>query len=100
MEIPQAIKEKKLLTFRYDGHPRTVEPHTYGIDEKDQKALCAYQVRGSSRSGEYRGWKTFHLTKMSSVVVSSESFASARPGYKRNDRGFKTIFAQLQGPAT
>ena len=95
MEISRAIHEKRLLTFRYDGHPRTVEPHTYGIDIKGHKALCAYQVRGSSTSGEYRGWKTFHLEKMSSIAVSPEQFESARPGYKRDDRGFQTILAQL-----
>lgn len=32
MSIADAIRTRKLLQFSYDGYPRTVEPHTYGID--------------------------------------------------------------------
>ncbi len=95
MEISQAITEKLLLTFSYDGHHRTVEPHTLGIDSKGHLALRAYQVAGSSSSGEYRGWKMFHVSEVSGLAVCSENFASARPGYKRGDHAFSAIHSQL-----
>ena len=95
MELSRAIREKRLLPFSYDGFQRTVEPHTYGLDKKGHKAVRAYQVGGASSSGEYRGWKMFHLSGMSSLSVSSTNFASARPGYKPGDKAFSTIYAQL-----
>ena len=95
MEISRAINERLLLAFSYDGYHRTVEPHTLGIDSKGHLALRAYQVDGGSSSGEYRGWKMFHVSEMSGLTVRSESFASARPGYKRGDNGFSAIHAQL-----
>ncbi len=95
MEISQAIAGKQLITFSYDGYSRTVEPHTYGIDGKGHKALRAYQVGGGSSSGEYRGWKLFHVSEMRGLAVLPETFSSARQGYKRGDNAFSTIYAQL-----
>ena len=95
MDISQAIANKHLITFNYDGYSRTVEPHTYGIDGKGHKALRAYQVGGGSSSGEYRGWKLFHVSEMRGVTVMQDTFASARSGYKRGDTAFSAIHAQL-----
>ena len=95
MEISRAITEKRLLTFSYDGFQRTVEPHTFGVDKKGHEAVRAYQVGGGSSSGEYRGWKMFHVSEMSGLSVSSTNFASARPDYKPGDKAFSTIYAQL-----
>jgi len=95
MEIARAIKEKRLITFRYQGNLRTVEPHTYGFHTNGHEALCAYQVQGASQSGAHSGWKTFRIAGISSIVVSSDRFLSARPGYKHDDGAFKTILAQL-----
>ena len=95
MEISRAIREKRLLTFSYDGYSRTVEPHTYGIDVKGHESVRAYQVGGGSSSGEYRGWKMFHVSEMSGLSVTSAHFASARLDYKPGDKAFSTIYAQL-----
>ncbi len=95
MDISQAIAGRKLVTFSYDGYSRTVEPHTYGIDGKGHKAVRAYQVAGGSSSGEYRGWKLFHVSDMRGLTALAETFSSARPGYKRGDTAFSTIYAQL-----
>jgi len=95
MDISQAIAGKQLLAFTYDGYNRTVEPHTYGIDDKGHKALRAYQVGGGSSSGEYRGWKLFHVSDMHGLTVLAETFSHARQGYKRGDKAFSTIYAQL-----
>lgn len=95
MDISQAIKEKHLLAFNYDGYPRTVEPHTYGVDGKGHEAVRAYQVAGGSSSGEYRGWKLFHVAEMRSLQLLPETFMSARQGYSRNDKAFSIIYAEL-----
>lgn len=93
--IISAIQNKHALSFIYDRYSRVVEPHTYGVDSKGHAALRAYQVRGGSESGEYIGWKLFHVNEMHGLTVLSEHFAGARPKYKRGDSAFSTIHAQL-----
>lgn len=95
MNIKNAIQTKCLLSFVYDGFQRVVEPHTYGIDTKGHSALRAYQVRGGSESGEYIGWKLFHVDQMHQVTVVTQHFSGPRPKYTRGDKAFRVIHAQL-----
>lgn len=95
MSIASAIQGQHLLSFSYEGYPRTAEPHTYGIDGKGHHALRAYQVAGGSSSGEYAGWKLFHVNEMHGLFVLPQRFAGPRPGYKQGDKAFSTILAQL-----
>lgn len=95
MNITDAIGHRHLLTFRYDGFLRIVEPHTYGTDRKGHEALRAYQVSGGSDSGESVGWKIFHVGDMRGLSTLPDSFSGPRPGYKRGDRAFAVIRAQL-----
>lgn len=95
MSIATAIQGRNLLSFMYDGYRRMVEPHTYGTDTKGHTALRAYKVGGGSESGEYVGWKLFHTNEMHGVTVQPLTFAGTRPGYKRGDKAFASIKAQL-----
>lgn len=95
MDIERAIQSRHLVTFKYDGFLRTVEPHTYGIDSKGHLALRAYQVGGGSESGEYIGWKLFHVAEISGFSELSRSFDGPRPGHKRGDKAFKDIGTEL-----
>lgn len=95
MPITTAIRNRQLLSFSYDGFVRTVEPHCYGIDNNRHEALRAYQVGGGSESGEYVGWKLFHVSEMRGVTVLQEHFANPRPKYKKGDSAFSTIYAEL-----
>jgi len=95
MQIKTAIQGKAQLTFTYDGFQRVVELHTYGVDTKGHTALRAYQVSGGSESGEYVGWKLFHVDQMRQVSIASNHFLAPRPKYKRGDSSFQVIHAQL-----
>lgn len=95
MQIKTAIQNKQLLSFVYDGYSRVVEPHTYGLDKKGHPALRAYQIRGGSESGEYIGWKLFHVNEIRNLSVLQEHFTHARSDYKRNDSFFYSIYTQL-----
>jgi len=64
-------------------------------DIKGHLALRAYQVSGGSESGEYVGWKLFHVQNMQSVAVQPTTFAGARTGYKQGDKAFTSIRAQF-----
>lgn len=95
MSIATAVQGHNLLSFMYDGYRRTVEPHAYGTDKQGHSALRAYQVGGGSESGQYVGWKLFHTNEMHGVTVQPQTFAGPRPGYKRGDKAFASIKAQL-----
>ena len=95
MSIASAIQNRNLISFNYDGHSRTVEPHTYGNDGKGHPAVRAFQILGGSNSGEYVGWRMFHVNEMRGLSILPQQFAGPRPGYKRGDKAFSTILAQL-----
>jgi hypothetical protein len=95
LTLATAIQGRNLLFFIYGGFRRIVEPHTFGMDAKGHKALRAYQVGGGSESGEYIGWKQFHASEMYDVTLQAQTFAGPRPGFKRGDKAFASITAQL-----
>jgi len=95
MIIERAIQNRHLLAFTYDGFSRTVEPHTCGIDSKGHRALRAFQVGGGSESGEYIGWKIFHVDEILGLSQLPRTFDGPRPGFKRGDSAFRVITAEL-----
>ena len=94
-DICDAISNLNLINFHYDGHPRVVELHTYGLDTKGHRALRAFQVRGSSKSGQGPYWRIFHRDKMHDITVLQETFAGQRDGYRKGDPFFSTILCEL-----
>lgn len=93
--ICQAIQEKRLLDFTYEGHHRVVEPHAYGVNTKDHNALRCYQVGGSSDSHKQPYWRLFLESEIRGLTMLPQQFANARQGYKRNDKDLERIFCQL-----
>jgi predicted DNA-binding transcriptional regulator YafY len=95
MSIASAIRDRKILSFNYDGFNREVEPHCLGIDKKGHPALRAYQIAGGSESGEYVGWKMFHLNEIKNLRVLEKAFESPRREYKRGDKDMIQIQAEV-----
>ena len=95
MGIGDAIRQKKLLSFTYDGYARVVEPHTYGRDKKGELMLRAFQIQGGSKSNDPFEWKVFCERDMRNVRVLDQHFTTPRPGYRRGDRLFTQILAEL-----
>ena len=93
--IVKAIKEKKLLELIYKKIRRTVEPHAYGITKTGYKKFTCYQVKGSHSTSKPHDWVYLDGSKISNLVLLEDSFAGARPGYKRDDPEMVTIYAQL-----
>lgn len=93
--IGQAIRNRQVLTFTYDGYPRTVEPHCHGITTAGNEALRCYQTAGGSSSGKVPGWHMMTTDKIIGLTVSPSVFAGPRLEYKKGDRGMSTIFEQL-----
>ncbi|MBA3599396.1 MAG: hypothetical protein H0W40_18790 [Methylibium sp.] len=89
--IATALRERQLLAFVYDGQPRAVEPHIYGLSGSGRPALSAYQVAGGSASGEPLGWKLFHVSEMRQVKLLAAHFAGPRPDYNARDKAFRSV---------
>ena len=84
--IIDAIEQRRTLKFRYHNEVRLAEPHTFGRDKNEHKALSAYQIN--------KGWRFFHLADMREVTTG-DHFPAARPGYVRFDSRMEHIWAQL-----
>lgn len=76
--IEQAMASKKLVEFRYSGHPRVVELHVFGVNGGITQVL-GYQVGGSSGSGGIPEWRRFDMQKMTGLKILEESFPGRRP---------------------
>lgn len=77
--VRDAMGRRLLLQFEYEGLPRIVEPHAYGILD-GHRQLLAYQVGGACRSGHIPDWRVFDLDKATLVQVMDRAFAGRRPG--------------------
>jgi hypothetical protein len=94
--ICQAITEKRLLQFRYNGHTRVVEPHLVGLNLDDHKALSAFLVRGHTNSAKQPYWRSYLLSKIRELIVLDETFFEPRRGYNPRDPHMKRIYCRLE----
>ncbi len=93
--ICEAIKKMKILSFTYNGHERTVEPHAHGVTTAGNECLRCYQVAGGSSSGKVPDWKLMTADKMSDLQMSQNGFSKPRDGYNKGDKGMSTICCEL-----
>ena len=93
--ICDAIYHRSVLEFTYHGHPRTVEPHAYGVSWAQNEVLRCYQTDGTSRSGMVPCWRWMMVGEIESIFVSKGHFVGERTGYARGDKGMSTIFCEL-----
>lgn len=78
--ICAAIKNKEVLSFTYSRTVRTVEPHLLGYDGDGDLTLSAWQLSGTGT-----GWRDFHVSKLSGLATTGDSFAGPRRGYNPHD---------------
>lgn len=89
-EICAAIRNKKVITFTYNRTVRYVEPHLLGYDSDDDLTLSAWQIQGTGT-----GWRDFHVSKLSGLSTTGQSFSGPRPGYNPQDGTIKRIVCRL-----
>lgn len=95
LTIIAALSEKRRLSFSYDGHPRIVEPHCYGITKAGKEAIRCYQVSDAGMKPDGNPWHLMNVSMMEDLHILAESFSDPRPGYKKGDEVMTTIFVQL-----
>ncbi|MES2765368.1 MAG: WYL domain-containing protein [Bacteroidota bacterium] len=94
-KIIEAINERRIIGFYYDGGYRTVEPYVYGVSGTGHEVLRAYQLGGHSDSGEHEGWKLFKTSRIKNLVETGEFFTDVRSDFNKEDPAVKEIFAEI-----
>ncbi len=89
--ICAAIRSKSVITFRYDGSVRTVEPHQLGFDRDGDLTLSAWQLSGGSSVG----WRDFHIANASGTATNGQSFLGPRRGYNPQNQKMSRILCGL-----
>lgn len=90
-QICDAIRQKRIISFRYKGAIRTVEPHCVGYDKDGDLTLSAWQLSGGSGVG----FRDFHVGKLSALTITDRTFSIARQGYNPNDRTLSQVVCRL-----
>jgi hypothetical protein len=93
--ICEAIANRTLLAFEYDGHTRIVAPYLHGVGHRKVDILRAVQVGGWSRSGQFGVGKLWTVTKMVEVRSTGESFQPDDPSYNPDDTAMLRIHCRV-----
>lgn len=93
-QICEAIRDRKLIQFQYEGLSRVVEPYCYGIATTGNELVRAYQVEGSSSTGKLE-WKFFDIDKIIDLEVLDESFNVNNSDFKPNDPVILEVFCAV-----
>lgn len=94
--ICEAIRERRVLEFEYQGKPRVVEPYTHGLSTRGAEVMRAIQIGGESRSGGFRFGKLWYVDEMKNVRLSEKHFEPSDPNYNPNDTGMKAIHCRIE----
>ena len=92
--IRGALRERRMLAFRYHDHLRRVEPHALGRMKDGAIVLLAWQVAGGSRSEPPPGWRNFLLTELGPLEVLDETF-TPRADYRPEKTKLRHILAEV-----
>ncbi len=92
-----AVREKRVVSFVYNGHARLVEPHAYGVSATGEVVLHAFQIEGESASKPPPGWRTFNVMLIGDLTVTDRKFNEPRPDYAQGEPPLAAIWAAL-GP--
>ena len=84
--LRQAIRERRVIAFRYGGEHREVEPYRLGL-QAGRLRLTGWQSR--------KGWRSFHADAMEDLALAPRTFDEPREGYARGDPTMDRILAEL-----
>ena len=93
----QAIREKRLIRFLYNGKGRIAEPHDYGI-QKGSSKLLSYQVGGESTTGGLPDWRSVDVPKISKLELLEEHFAGNREVPSGQHHSWDKLYARVATP--
>ena len=94
--IRNAIANKEVIEFTYQGYPRVAEPHVYGIKAGKRKILV-YQIGGLTSSGKIPDWRLVNIDEISGLrVIKDQKFAGPREYHEANYKDWDTVIASAK----
>ena len=94
--ICDAIRQLRVLEFRYDGGHRIVHPYCHGFTAAGYETLRAVQVGGATRPGGLGFGKLWTAAKMTEVRVTDQPFVPDDPNYNPDDSAMATIHCRVE----
>jgi predicted DNA-binding transcriptional regulator YafY len=80
--IIDAISDRHVLAFDYNGQPRTVHPHAlYRENRQRNFVLHAWRTEGESNTRDPPRWGNFHTDQIVQLTVLDRQFANAQPDF-------------------
>jgi hypothetical protein len=96
MDLAQAIQNRHVISFTYDGLPRVVQPATYGRTRRGNLTLRGCQIDGQSRRNPIPCWELDTESKIVNPQVTGIVFESfQREGYTTGDSAFAEIITEF-----
>ncbi|SAL12144.1 hypothetical protein AWB71_00309 [Caballeronia peredens] len=89
-----AINNRRVLSFNYDGFHRVVEPHTVGKSTAGKDVLSCFQTEGGHVNPDHE-WDLCEFSKIKQLNLTGNTFVGERPGYRRGDKRMVQIYAEL-----
>ena len=92
-----AIRNRRLVTFYYDGGRRIVKLGTAMERARLATIYCArIKMQVSADRVHSDGWKMFRVSELSGLAMTDEMFATSRPEYDptREDK-MVTVFCRV-----
>lgn len=95
MDLAQAVNQRLVISFTYDGLSRLVQPATYGTTSTGKLSLRGCLIGGASRRNTIPCWELYTVAKMQDVTSTGEAFNDfALPGYTTGDSAFESILVE------
>ena len=84
--LREAIRDRRVVEFRYHGEHRAVEPYRLG-EGGGRLRLVGWQAR--------KGWRSFHADEMADLALTDRIFWEPREGYARGDPAMDRILIEV-----
>jgi hypothetical protein len=91
--LRRAIAGRHLIQFTFQGLPRLVEPHDYGIAGGHAR-LLAYQVGGRSH-GSLPNWRMFDVDRLTRLAMLDETFPGTRARAGQSHKPWDELFCRV-----
>jgi hypothetical protein len=95
-QLRQAIAQKRLIEFTYQGMWRVAEPHDYGMQHGTVR-LLVYQVRSKPFQ---RGWRMLDVARIEQLKLSDREFSGTRREAHTHHYHWDTVFARVDSAIT
>lgn len=91
-QIRQAIAERRVVGFRYNGQRRMGELHLYGKC-RGQPTVLLYMTGGSFMGGPYPTWRRCDISAITRFGISTVTFSQPRVTLEAMEREWDEIWA-------